>query len=347
VDRLKTNKLNSIDAKRLERGYYEDLVDVARFNDQLASLYARQPSDWRGTKPVTRETGGFPPYEMIPSTREMYKGVLQGTNQWGMRDREYTREKPSGTYRIALLGSSHSKGSGVADHETYENLVEDRLNAEAPPGRRYEILNFAVGGYGPLARMAILSDRVPAFDPDAVLYVAIDDFTWMMNELSSATAESREVPFDRLIAVLAEVGITPGMARVVAEHRVKPRLPELVEWSYTELFERTRAQGALPLAMILPRPIGKSDELQLIASQVQLAQQAGFQTLDISDAYAGTQEWSDLWIAPWDNHPNAHGHRLLADRVHDELRAILIAKGAMPAAKPTKGIGDDIGHDDR
>ena len=48
------------DAKRLERGYYEDLADVGRFGDTLASLYARQPKDWRGTEPTTRETGAAP-----------------------------------------------------------------------------------------------------------------------------------------------------------------------------------------------------------------------------------------------------------------------------------------------
>ena len=49
-----------------------------------------------------------------------------------MRDREYaTWRSPPGVYRIALLGSSIDMGWGVATPDTYENLLEAWLNAEA------------------------------------------------------------------------------------------------------------------------------------------------------------------------------------------------------------------------
>ena len=51
----------------------------------------------------------------------------------GLRDREYTLEKPPGVFRIAVLGSSIDMGWGVGTEDTYVSLLEDWLNA-TPPG---------------------------------------------------------------------------------------------------------------------------------------------------------------------------------------------------------------------
>src|SRR2546422_6366949 len=47
------------------------------------------------------------------------------------RSQEYEQRKPPGTLRMALMGASLEMGWGVADGETFENLVEDQLNREA------------------------------------------------------------------------------------------------------------------------------------------------------------------------------------------------------------------------
>ena len=47
-----------------------------------------------------------------------------------MRDQDYERSPPPNTFRIALLGPSNVMGWGVGDGETFEALVEERLNRE-------------------------------------------------------------------------------------------------------------------------------------------------------------------------------------------------------------------------
>ena len=111
---LLNTELNRRDSKRLERGYYEDVGDANRIDEQLASLYRGRPANWLGDKPSVRKTGGFPPYEFIPSNRVLYKGAMQSTNQHGMRDREYALAKPPGTYRIALFISQNGEIKHVA-----------------------------------------------------------------------------------------------------------------------------------------------------------------------------------------------------------------------------------------
>jgi hypothetical protein len=52
---------------------------------------------------------------------------------------------------------------------------------------------------------------------------------------------------------------------------------------------------------------------------MRLAREAGFTILQLSGVYDGVSLRS-LKIAPWDAHPNAVGHRLIADRLYALLR---------------------------
>ncbi len=107
-------------------------------------------------KEVTRELkDDFLQFDLKPNFDAMFFGQHYTTNSQGMRDREYDLEKPAGVYRIVLLGSSIDMGWGVATPDTYENLLENWLNAEATRrglSRRFEVLNFAVAAYGPVQR---------------------------------------------------------------------------------------------------------------------------------------------------------------------------------------------------
>ena len=49
------------------------------------------------------------------------------------------------------------------------------------------------------------------------------------------------------------------------------------------------------------------------------AEAAGWTVLSLEGVYDG-HDPDDLRIAPWDHHPNARGHALIADRLYDALR---------------------------
>jgi D-alanyl-lipoteichoic acid acyltransferase DltB (MBOAT superfamily) len=317
------SQLSQRDERLLERGYYEDLTDVVRFNPQLAELYAEMPPEWNASPQIERAPGDYPPYRLHPSVAVTFRGVPITTNRWGMRDRDYARAKPPGTLRIAILGDSHTFGSGVEDDETFENLVEDRLNREAPDDRRVEILNFSVGGYGPLSRLAVLESRALGFDPDVVIYAGIDDSIWLGNELASAVEDDLALPFPRAVQAIRESGIEGRLPRIVAERRLAPQVPALLDAVYAEFVARARAQGIEPIAVFLPEPEPGAAANQRIPEQMERAASAGFTVLDVSDAYADEPDLEALWVARWDRHPNARGHALLADAVHRELSRAL------------------------
>ena len=48
----------------------------------------------------------------------------------------------------------------------------------------------------------------------------------------------------------------------------------------------------------------------------------GFENLDVSDTFAGRSP-HELQVAPWDKHPNAFAHGLIAERVYDLLLPML------------------------
>ena len=100
---------------------------------------------WPGFKP-TRSLATLPFNEIIPNLHREAYGVDFETNSLGMRDREYTAAKPPGTFRIALLGSSHVMGFGLAAKDMFKTDARGPAQCrDFPPGRPVsELLNFAV-----------------------------------------------------------------------------------------------------------------------------------------------------------------------------------------------------------
>src|SRR5690606_42098100 len=123
---------------------------------------------------VLVRTGDALRRELAPFMSVSFQGQALHTNRWGMRDRDYSTERRLNTLRVALLGQSYVMGMGVGDAETFETVVEDRLNAQhaGRPFDHYEILNFAVPRYSLYQQILILENgRVGEFAPDVLLPV--------------------------------------------------------------------------------------------------------------------------------------------------------------------------------
>jgi len=48
-----------------------------------------------------------------------------GINSYGMRYRDFSKDKKPGIYRVAVLGDSYTWGIGAADAERFTEKVED------------------------------------------------------------------------------------------------------------------------------------------------------------------------------------------------------------------------------
>lgn len=316
-------RLSGRDTALLERGYYEGLLRVDRFNSQLWEIYAQGPTEPENPADagLVRPTGDFLKEELVPSLQTRFRGHNFSINRWGIRDRDYTATPEPGTFRFALLGSSQVQGAGVGDDETFENLVEDRLNDGTVPRpyRRYEILNFAVGGYGPLQELVTLERKSFPLDPQAVILVAHSNDTlravghWV-NRLKAGVRS----PYVELDRMAESVGVGPDTSDLLIGGRLEPLALDVVAFVYRRVVEQCRSKGVIPIWVFMPRgeTAGHGDgpgELQRLATD------AGFLTIDLSRAYDNHPPKS-IWVATWDRHPNALGHRLLADDLYKGLQ---------------------------
>lgn len=86
-------------------------------------------------------------YRQRPGKIERYRnGARAVFNSMGYRGPEVSVQKPSGTYRILLLGGSTTFGYEVNDDETIDAHMRSML-PERFPGVCFEVVNLALGGY--------------------------------------------------------------------------------------------------------------------------------------------------------------------------------------------------------
>jgi D-alanyl-lipoteichoic acid acyltransferase DltB (MBOAT superfamily) len=339
LDALRQARLSDRDAAQLQKGYYEDLVRVDRFNSQLWEIYTKRPVDWgveRDTA-VYRHTGDFAHAELRPSASMELQGARFTTNRFAMRDGELELAKPPGTFRIALLGSSHVQGAGVGDAETFAERLEQRLQADAPRSghERYEVLNFGVGAYTPLEILYALEHRALDFHPDALFYVAHSiDVEQVVARLAAKARAGVALPYPELVEALRRAGVEAGTAQSVAERRLQPLGEELTEWIYRRIVEEARARGLVPVWIYLPR-ISERVREEDVARLFELAARAGFAVIDLRGLY-DERDAESLRLAEWDYHPNAAGHALIAEQIHREL---LVRGQEIPLGLPGEGSG--------
>jgi len=322
VASLHTARLSAADATLLSASYYENLIVANRVTSPLLAAMER-PADWVpiAETPAMRKTGDFLWEELVPSTEIRFKEAPLRINRWGFRDKEYEKHPPPGTFRTAVLGSSITMGSGVSNDETFEALLEERLNgarrgAGAP---RYELLNFGVPGRSLLQHVYVLEKQVLSFEPDAILLVAhANEPYFALRHLAKVVQNGIENPYAFLEDLMREAGVDSQGSMPEITRQLTPFIPEIISWGYRSIALSALEHGITPVWVYLPMARESWTEQQL-AAQIRTAREAGFEIWDLSNAYEGHDPGS-LLIAEWDKHPNAMGHRLIADRLFTSFR---------------------------
>jgi D-alanyl-lipoteichoic acid acyltransferase DltB (MBOAT superfamily) len=305
-------------------GYYEDLTNVNAGNLSLLKTLrgGRFKEMVMGANPI-RDVRDLRLREFLPSIHlQAYSSDFE-TNRWGMRDRDYSLEKPGQTVRIALLGSSQVQGWGVPPSKLFKVLVENRLNHEfggASSGHRFEILNFAVYGYNPLSQVILLNERVRLFSPDMVLLVVhLIDFKRLAHDLIIGLRQGIPIP-QHLKEILNKAKVRALMHTQVAEDLLIPYQEELMEWSFRELVQKCNFMGALPVCVYIPSAVEifSNADQHRAPLMIDLARAAGFITLDLSHVY-DNQNPKDLILENAFWHDAELAHALSANALFHQL----------------------------
>jgi hypothetical protein len=212
-------------------------------------------------------------------------------------------------------------GWGVADGDSYENVLEERLNREfgGKKYERFELLNFAVAGFSGFQKLWAF-ERALEFEPDLILWEThATAHTWMVNHLTRIVRKNVPIPYPELREMLEANGITARTSGLTMRSRLREMSPELLMWIWNRVERECGARGIELQVMLVPRADSMRADMENLAEMGDLAGQAGLPVLDLSKAFRGESDRSVVATAPGDAHPNAYGHRLLADELYSQM----------------------------
>ena len=173
-------------------------------------------------------------------------------NSEGMRDREFTRKKPPGIFRILVLGDSQTFGSGVEAHQTYCKVLERLLSERTR--RKFEVINTGVPSSGTAHQLWILEDKGWSFEPDmVVLGFFYNDFLDNMENRLYAIRGGQIVRLTRpvkevtsLHEVLPQEVPRPDFRAIQLPEPIKPPQPPfLIRHSHLARFARQAVANLL------------------------------------------------------------------------------------------------------
>lgn len=327
--------LNAADLEMQTRNYYREVSDVnvgefTGFGKFLTKLGLKPPRETPTGEPVglsktsivyvEDRPNKFLPWELKPSEEIVFLGKPFRTNRWGMRDREYEKTPPDGTFRIALVGASNSMGNGVTIEETYSELIEERLNAElADEGfENYEVLNFSVGGYDLTDKLFVATEKIPPFEPDLLLFIVIqrDLSTVAYQRVAERLAAKDPQHYDFLKQLAEEAGVQPGDSDSKLRQRLRPFRARLLRDSIEELQRTSERTGIPVVAVVLNLVVGPIEPD--LADAAKICETTNIPTLRVFTAYEGHTE-NEIYLAPSDRHPKPLGHRLIADELYTKM----------------------------
>lgn len=275
-----------------------------------------------------------------PNGHAHVMGVDVDINSQGLRDREYSLEKPAGVYRILLLGDSTTLGWGDPLNETTPKILEQTLNAERVPGvERFEAINAGVGNYDTVQEVTYYETRGRTFHPDLVILV------YFINDPEPVPVEKKGFLIDRsyLIAfltnrfdgVLRRLGTRPDW-KTYYSSLYNDDLPgfQACKAALKDLAVATRNDNTKLLVAILPELHQINNDYPFAAAHQKIKDVLAPEHVPVLDLIDGLRNHGPeitLWVTLLDDHPNGKANALIADQMRDWILKDLNAAGGTPS----------------
>ncbi len=304
-------------------GYYEALLDARR--PELCPNTPQPPPGWVAfgaeQAGIVLEMPSYIRWKLRPNLETTWYGAAFRTNSHGFRTPEIALEKPPGTYRILVFGSSNTIGYGVNNEEVYTRHLEAWLNQCAGPARRIEVVNLAVSGDSPTRRLLRLQEEAGRFDPDWVLCDASPFDSWVEeSHIHAALQRNLPIPFAFVKDAIERTGVSASDSREAFRAKFQGAAERMYGDVYAGWSAEARRLGVPLTVVILPRSDCKDKSPRVIGLIQSLCNQNGLDSLDLSNAFDELHE-GQFCISDWDKHPNARGHRAIFDELRDALRS--------------------------
>ncbi|KAA3607812.1 MAG: hypothetical protein DWQ01_12045 [Planctomycetota bacterium] len=255
-------------------------------------------------------------YELRPNLNLRFQGVHFQTNAWGMRNPPASLDKPGDCFRLAIVGDSPAMGWGVQVHDSFPALLQEDLN-DSDTGTRFEVLNFAVAGYGLWNYLATARHKALPFNPDLLLVTfTLEDLQIpTRSEHRKRTYVKKSKSYPGWHSFLWKLLNGMGKHRQIADYHEqlnRSSLPSEQLQSLEELcreFARFAEDHHVPVVFVClkldePRP-------PFLQQWQELMEQSGFLFLDTASEFPEAS-FADFFLHPLDRHPNEEAHRRYA-----------------------------------
>ncbi len=250
-------------------------------------------------------------HEHLKNQQATLQSVLLRTNEWGLRGGPVSQTPAP--RRILALGSSITFGWGVKEEETMTSLLENKLKSA---GEEVEFLNAGIGNYNSARYVERFLTRLEDLHPtDILVHYFLRD------------AETLEAGGGNWFLKNSQVAVTLWMAL----NQMKQKTGGLEE-HYRKVYE-PNAPGRVEMEKALARlaRYAREKKIKLYLAMTpdvhdlinypfasiheemkKVAEREGYEYVDLLPALRGIPS-SEIWSLPNDPHPNALGHRKMAE----------------------------------
>ena len=318
-------ELNKQDRELLHQGYYENIIVGNNFSTQIWELERQKPKDWgwghSNVKAIKKKPNNIILLELKPNQNVFFKGARLKTNSFGLRDDEYNLDKPAKTLRIGILGGSIEMGAGVENDQIYENVLEKNLNNNPLFNNfeKIESLNFAFSDYHLPQNVGVTHQKVEKYDLDILIYTAhsLEDDRSLLR-LYKVFSNNKVINYEFINELMEKANVNKPITEEEFIKKLTPYKRDFVQWGLAEISQFCQNNEIIPVFVYVPdlkEETPQNEPIELI----NIAKKQGFITFNIHDVFDQFNK-EELTIAPWDYHPNAKGHQLIAQRLFEEFR---------------------------
>jgi hypothetical protein len=308
-------------------GYYEGLLQTEGGDGARA---VGPPPGWVAfgdpEAGIVEEVRSYLRWKMRPDLDITWNGAVFRTNSLGFRSPEVTLEKPRGTYRILVFGSSNTMGYGIGNEEMFTYHLEQWLGRNEGRRRAVEVVNLALSGDSPSRRLYRIQQEAERLSPDWILCDVSFFDPWLEDRHVQAVIEKQlPIPFPFVEESIRRSGVRGWVNFETFSETFRGESERLLEDVYAALAAESR-RLKIPLTLIvLPRSDGHDKSPRLRGVIHVLAERNGLDCLDLSDAFDGLRV-EEFRISEWDKHTSAGGHRVIFEAIRDAL----IDRGGLP-----------------
>ncbi len=274
-------------------------------------------------------------------------------NSKGLRDREFSYEKPPGTRRILCLGDSFTFGYGVRADETFAKLLERSLNEGDSSGSRWEALNAGIGSTGTAQQLALYETECYKYSPDVVVvnFCPANDFfdniASGLYTIENDTLVKHEAVRTRARGIQRFTRFIPGYGFLssrshllnLVRYRVaamnyrelnrkvsQSTKPETVVAEHNRMtrllldrFQRSCAERGSRLVVMFMPPPRAGEAGRWTAEMIAHCETQGIPVLDLAPAFEAARQEGLQTYYRFEGHWNAAGHAIAARALRDFL----------------------------